>query len=115
MTPPVIFDAGLQPERTLLAWRRTLLSLAVAGLVGLRMLPERLGSASALLSLAVLGSALLLQLFAERRSRRTYAELLAGRSVPPAGGLLLAVAALVALCGFGAAWWVIASGTRVAT
>lgn len=37
------FDAGLQPERTALAWRRTALALVIAALVGVRVLPVLLG------------------------------------------------------------------------
>lgn len=34
-----LFDAGLQPERTHLAWRRTALSVSVGSIVSLRVLP----------------------------------------------------------------------------
>ena len=38
-----LFDAGLQPERTALAWRRTALSLTVGSLIGARLLTEQWG------------------------------------------------------------------------
>ena len=111
MISPARFDPGLQPERTLLAWRRTVLSLAVGGLVGLRMLPESLGTLSVFFCLTVLGATVALHIVAERRCRRTYAELLASRPLSSAGPVLLAASILVTACALGGAWWVIACGT----
>jgi uncharacterized membrane protein YidH (DUF202 family) len=38
-----LYDPGLQPERTALAWRRTALSVGLGSLVAFRLLPELLG------------------------------------------------------------------------
>lgn len=38
-----IYDAGLQAERTELAWRRTSLTLSLGSLLSMRLLPEAFG------------------------------------------------------------------------
>lgn len=56
-----LFDPGLQPERTRLAWQRTLLSIAVGCVVSMRTLPSIWGpgafvvGAVGVLGLAVVG------------------------------------------------------------
>lgn len=52
-----VFDKGLQPERTLLAWRRTCLSFAVAGLILARYTLDRFGVIALLLGVAAAGLA----------------------------------------------------------
>lgn len=83
------FDPGLQPERTELAWRRTVLALAVGGVVALRLLPGTLGVWSIGAALAGLVLTALLWVLADRRARRTQHALLHDGQLPGAGLLLL--------------------------
>jgi uncharacterized membrane protein YidH (DUF202 family) len=41
--PAALYDAGLQPERTALAWRRTGLALSAGSLIAVRVLATSLG------------------------------------------------------------------------
>lgn len=94
------FDRGLQPERTLLAWRRTCLALAVGGALGLR-LTSHLGVAVALAGVACIVAATAAGVAADGRYRRMHLSLLATGwhaegAVPLA--LLAGAALLLALC-----------------
>lgn len=86
-------DPGLQPERTELSWRRTLLSLTVGSLVSVRVLPTLLGSwaiATGLTGVAVAG---VMWVLAQRR-HRVVAQVFrneAPMKAMPGGGLLLAL------------------------
>ncbi|WP_062515999.1 DUF202 domain-containing protein [Demequina gelatinilytica] len=75
-------DDGLAAERTRLAWERTALSLAVAGLVGLQVLSSA-GPLAVALALLGLVTALVTALGAAARYRRARAHA-AVRHVPAA-------------------------------
>ena len=92
-----VWDAGLQPERTRLAWRRTTLTVVVGGLVGGRALGDVSGPLGLAAAAAARGVAGLLGVLARWRTRRVAAVLEAGGTLPGAG-LLLVVAALPATC-----------------
>lgn len=102
--PSDLYDPGLQPERTELAWRRTALAIAVGSLLSLRVFPlvlptgaEGWGFAPGVLGVA---TAALLWIAARRRQRRTTAVLTARASGPlPGGGLPLVLT--VFATGFG--------------
>jgi hypothetical protein len=90
-------DPGLQPERTELAWRRTLLSIAVGSLVSLRVLPPVLGDWTVAVGVTGVVVAALLWVLAQRRHRavdRVFHGLPAAGM--PGGALLLAVTVLTA-------------------
>ena len=99
----VLFDPGLQPERTELAWRRTILSLAVGSLVAMRLLPALFGHAiwiiPGILGLVISG---LLSVAARRRyqlGNRLLLEI-GHRPRMPGGALLFALACSTTLIGF---------------
>ncbi|MEV8135488.1 DUF202 domain-containing protein [Microbacterium aurantiacum] len=97
-----LFDPGLQPERTALAWRRTALAIGVGSLIALRVLPEALGSL-VWLTPAVLGLMFAGWLWwrADRRYRATARVLAADgdRAALPGGALLAVLLAFVVAAG----------------
>lgn len=70
-----VFDPGLQPERTLLAWRRTCLAFGVANVVALRFTVEAGGVAAAFVALAGTGLAAIAYVAAAVGYRRAHASL----------------------------------------
>ncbi|MFF7708988.1 DUF202 domain-containing protein [Pseudomonas sp. NPDC007930] len=90
-------DLGLQPERTLLAWRRTLLSLVGASVLFLRWVPHHGALAVSLVLLALLAAGGI-WLGQGHRYRVSVAGISADRTPPP----LLPVLALgLAACTLG--------------
>lgn len=94
--PDTPFDPGLQPERTLLAWRRTCLALAVASAVVVRFAGESLGASAAVLGVAGVATAAAAYIRAARRYRRAH-EGLTRDSALPIDGLALALMTLTLL------------------
>lgn len=98
------FDPGLQPERTALAWQRTGLSIALALLVGARLVAH-LGAAwaPALAAAGIIGITVLLTI-GHRRYARVHRALTAEppQKLPGAAALLSWVIATTALGCLGA-------------
>lgn len=65
-----LFDEGLQPERTLLAWQRTLLAVAVGCAVAARLVAPHLGVAGVVASLVGLALVVVASVAVRRRYRR---------------------------------------------
>jgi putative membrane protein len=100
-----LFDPGLQPERTALAWRRTALALTTAAIVAVRMLPELLGTWAILPAGAGLAGAVAVLFLAHRRHLTVHLILVRSDSdrVPlPGGALPLSTALLVSIGGVAA-------------
>lgn len=87
-----LFDPGLQPERTDLAWRRTTLALAVGAIVALRILPPVLGVWSLAAALAGFLFTASIWILAGQRARKTREALLQETPPPHGGGLMLMLA-----------------------
>jgi uncharacterized membrane protein YidH (DUF202 family) len=91
------FDPGLQPERTLLAWQRTALALAVGSVAGARLALPVLGAVA--VGVGVLGAAAALSAYlaAGVRYRRSHHALVTGESLPGGAVPLLALTAAAVL------------------
>lgn len=91
-----VFDEGLQPERTLLAWRRTCLSFAIASILLARYALERFGFLAVILGLAAAGLSVAAYVMTSAAYRRVHESLLRdGRT--GRGGLPFLLATLGAL------------------
>lgn len=97
------FDAGLQPERTLLSWRRTALAIAGGGAVGARVLADHMGPLAWWVGLAVVAVALSAYVLAHRAYRRAVTEMVSGSGLAPSPGVpaaaLAAASAALGLAG----------------
>jgi uncharacterized membrane protein YidH (DUF202 family) len=92
VSAPELFDAGLQPERTQLSWRRTALSIGAGSLVSVRIFPEVLGTAWAMVP-GFLGLLFAGWLWNEghRRYRRFGHHVARGHEIGVGGGALFAL------------------------
>ena len=91
-----VFDPGLQPERTELAWRRTALAIGVGSLIALRILPAIAPTPAlqqAWLAPGILGLlfAVLLWVSARSRNQRITRALIDDRPKDLPGAALLGV------------------------
>ncbi|WP_150309199.1 DUF202 domain-containing protein [Planctomonas psychrotolerans] len=102
MTSDPPFDPGLQPERTLLAWRRTALAVAVGSVFGARLAFPVLGSVGVLIGLLGAVAALVAYTTASVRYRRSHQALVAGRPLPGDAAPLAALATASVLIGMAA-------------
>lgn len=94
-----LYDPGLQPERTLLAWRRTCLSFGVASLVAMRLSAEAFGVVAVIVGLLGAGLAVLAYVLASLGYRRAHSSLLRGGVLDRGGWPLLCAAGAVLAVG----------------
>lgn len=99
-----VFDRGLQPERTALAWRRTALALLGASLVALRVLPHMMGVWGLGVGAAgAVASGVLLWLIHRRYIHHHQVLIQDGDRSALAGGYLIAATTLLCLSAGGVA------------
>jgi uncharacterized membrane protein YidH (DUF202 family) len=108
-----LFDPGLQPERTALAWRRTGLAVAVGAIAGTRVLVSALGVGAVVVGLLGLTLAALLVLGSTRRARRAEAALLQDGDLAAGPGGRLIAAVCVACTSVGVAALAVIVGTHL--
>ena len=91
MTDEEPWDPGLQPERTALSWRRSVLALLIGSVAMIRILPPLVGAWSLAVGVVGLVASSALWVVSAARVRRTDRALRAGTPLP--GALLLAMLA----------------------
>jgi uncharacterized membrane protein YidH (DUF202 family) len=107
------FDPGLQPERTFLAWQRTVLALAVACAVAVRFTAPQIGAAAVIAGIAGLGLAIAAYIGVRYRYRRAHSALQKFAALYTVGsGPLAALAASTFMLGVLAALF-LWGGTRL--
>jgi uncharacterized membrane protein YidH (DUF202 family) len=113
VTPPwgEIFDPGLQPERTALAWRRTALALALGPFVAARLFAPQLGGLTVAALLVGVVLAVSIAVVASVRYRVVHRVLVEDgeRRRLPGAALLLVTATVAFIAGLGALILVISS------
>ena len=109
-----VFDAGLQLERTALAWQRTLLAVAVGSLAAGRGLEYLVGPLAWGFAALGLGTAIGMAVVVRRRYLRAHRHLVSvDPSSVPGGAVLVALCALVvAGVGVVAMTLILAAGTH---
>jgi putative membrane protein len=105
------FDAGLQPERTLSAWRRTCLAVGVGGLLFIRFAVAERGLAAIVAGLLGLLLAAAAYVDAARRYRRMYHHLTGGRDLPSAAVPITLAAASVLVFAVTCGIWLVVTAT----
>jgi len=105
MTGRQLFDPGLQPERTELAWRRTALAIGVGSLIALRLLPAISPTPElqqVWLAPGLLGAGFAVLLWMRSRARHAFVTRALLEDRPdrmPGAGLMLLLAVFVGCCG----------------
>ncbi len=96
------YDPGLQPERTVLAWQRTSLSLGAGALVYSRVIAPAVGDWAWVFALFGLAVSLTIGIWARRRYAYTHRTLTGGGSQLADGLMPAVVAATVSVAGIAA-------------
>lgn len=105
------FDSGLQSERTLLAWQRTCLALAIGNALAIRYLADALGHLAAVIGIIGLALSAAAWVSVSMRYRRTEAASPRHGSLVASGRLPLLMAGSVVAAGVAGAvilvavWW----------
>ena len=112
-----IFDAGMQPERTALSWRRTALSMAAGSVAAVRVFPVLFGAWTLVPTSLAVVLAVIVFVSAQVRYRRNHRALLESRTANTRalledGRMIALVAIVTTILGILAAVLLVASVLR---